>query len=111
MPSAVVALTGASGAQYAVRLVEALSEASWEVDLIVTNAGAINLHLECEMTPEDLSKIKGVTLQDNKNLAARPHQGLLNLMHISFVQQVERLLEKLLRGFQIISQLEALWLP
>ena len=75
MPSAVVALTGASGAQYAVRLVEALSEASWEVDLIVTNAGAINLHLECEMTPEDLSKIKGVTLQDNKNLAARPASG------------------------------------
>ena len=75
MPSAVVALTGASGAQYAVRLVEALSEASWEIDLIVTNAGAINLHLECEMTPEDLSKIKGVTLQDNKNLAARPASG------------------------------------
>ena len=75
MPSAVVALTGASGAQYAVRLVQALSEASWEVDLIVTNAGAINLHLECEMTPEDLSKIKGVTLQDNKNLAARPASG------------------------------------
>ena len=75
MPSAVVALTGASGAQYAVRLVEALSEASWEVDLIVTNAGAINLHLECEMTPEDLSQINGVTLQDNKNLAARPASG------------------------------------
>ena len=35
MPSAVVALTGASGAQYAVRLVEALSDASWDVDLIV----------------------------------------------------------------------------
>ena len=45
MPSAVVALTGASGAQYAVRLVEALSEESWEVDLIVTNAGAINLNV------------------------------------------------------------------
>ena len=75
MPSAVVAMTGASGAQYAVRLVEALSEASWEVDLIVTNAGAINLHLECGITPDDLSKIKGVTLQDNKNLAARPASG------------------------------------
>jgi len=75
MPSAVVALTGASGAQYAVRLVEALSEASWEVDLIVTNAGAINLQLECGITPDVLSKIKGVTLQDNKNLAARPASG------------------------------------
>ena len=65
MPSAVVALTGASGAQYAVRLVEALSDASWEVDLIVTKTGAINLHLECDMTAKDLAEIKGVTLHDN----------------------------------------------
>ena len=34
MKRAVVAVTGASGAQYAVRLVEALSEANWEIDLI-----------------------------------------------------------------------------
>jgi 4-hydroxy-3-polyprenylbenzoate decarboxylase len=75
MPSAVVALTGASGARYAVRLVEALSEASWDVDLIVTNAGSINLKLECGMTPKNLANMKGVTLQDNKNLAARPASG------------------------------------
>tara|TARA_Y100000739_G_C20393318_1_gene366664 strand:+ start:29 stop:601 length:573 start_codon:yes stop_codon:yes gene_type:complete len=75
MPSAVVAMTGASGAQYAVRLVEALSEAAWDVDLIVTKAGAINLHLECDMIPEDLSKIEGVTLHDNHNLAAKPASG------------------------------------
>ena len=75
MPSAVVALTGASGAQYAVRLVEALSDASWEVDLIVTKTGAINLHLECDMTAKDLAEIKGVTLHDNHNLAAKPASG------------------------------------
>jgi 4-hydroxy-3-polyprenylbenzoate decarboxylase len=75
MPSAVVALTGASGAQYAVRLVKALSDADWEVDLIVTNAGAINLELECSMKPQEMATIKGVTLQDNKNLAARPASG------------------------------------
>ena len=75
MPSAVVALTGASGAQYAVRLVEALSEASWDVDLIVTKTGAINLKLECDMTAKDLSKIGGVTLHDNHNLAAKPASG------------------------------------
>ncbi len=75
MPTAVVALTGASGAQYAVRLLEALSEASWEVDLIVTSTGAINLRLECNMEPEDLSKINGVTLHDNNNLAAKPASG------------------------------------
>ena len=75
MQRAVVAVTGASGAQYAVRLVEALSEANWEVDLIVTNAGSINLDLECSMTPEELANRKGITLHDNKNLAARPASG------------------------------------
>ena len=89
MPSAVVAMTGASGAQYAVRLVEALSEAGWDVDLIITKTGAINLDLECDMTPEDLSKNKGVTLHDNHNLAAKPASGsakydayILSLIHI-----------------------------
>ena len=45
MPEAVVAITGASGAQYGVRLLDALLEAGWEVSLIVTNAGKINLNL------------------------------------------------------------------
>tara|TARA_B100000900_G_C20601492_1_gene725860 strand:- start:4643 stop:5215 length:573 start_codon:yes stop_codon:yes gene_type:complete len=75
MPSAVVAVTGASGAQYAVRLVEALSEASWDVDLIVTKTGAINLKLECDMAPKDLLKIDGVTIHENNNLAAKPASG------------------------------------
>ena len=55
MVKAVVAITGASGAQYAVRLVNALLDANWEIDLIVTNAGAINLKLECSITPEELA--------------------------------------------------------
>ena len=46
MPSAVVAITGASGARYGVRLVEQLSLAGWEIDLIVSKAGEINLKLE-----------------------------------------------------------------
>ena len=91
MPSAVVALTGASGAQYAVRLVEALSEASWEVDLTVTKTGAINLHLEYDMTAKDLSKIRGVTLHENHNLAANLLQDLQNMCHTSSAQLVVRL--------------------
>ena len=75
MAKAVIAITGASGAQYAVRLVRALLDANWEIDLIVTNAGAINLKLECSITPEELANIEGVTLHDNKNLAARPASG------------------------------------
>ena len=75
MPEAVVAITGASGAQYGVRLLDALLEAGGEVSLIVTNAGAINLDLECGITPEDLAKRDGVRLDDNRNLAARSASG------------------------------------
>ena len=75
MPSAVVAITGASGASYGVRLVEQLSEAGWDVDLIVSKAGDINLKLECNITSKDLAGISGVTIHNNANLAARPASG------------------------------------
>ena len=75
MPEAVVAITGASGAQYGVRLVDELLNAGWSVSLIVTNAGAINLDLECSRAPEVLGERDGVTLEDNGNLAARSASG------------------------------------
>ena len=75
MPEIVVALTGASGAQYCVRLIEALVEYGWSVRLIVTSTGAINLDLECSMTPSDLASMEGVTLEDNGNLAAKSASG------------------------------------
>ena len=75
MPEAVIAITGASGAQYGVRLVDGLLDAGWSISLIVTSAGAINLDLECGITPEALGKRDGVTLEDNDNLAARAASG------------------------------------
>jgi 4-hydroxy-3-polyprenylbenzoate decarboxylase len=75
MPEAVVAITGASGANYGVRLIEALAEAGWEMRLIVTRDGAINLDLECGITPKALASRPGVTLEDNDNLAARSASG------------------------------------
>ncbi len=75
MPEAVIAITGASGAQYGVRLVDELLDAGWSISLIVTSAGAINLDLECGITPEALGKRDGVTLEDNDNLAARAASG------------------------------------
>lgn len=75
MPEAVVALTGASGAQYCVRLIEALTDHGWAVNLIVTSTGAINLDLECGITPGELAAREGVTLEDNANLAARAASG------------------------------------
>ena len=75
MPEAVVALSGASGARYGVRLVGALLEHDWKVNLIVTGAGAINLDLECGISPEELADREGVTLEENRNLAARSASG------------------------------------
>ena len=75
MPEAVVAITGASGAQYGVRLVDELLDAGWSLSLIVTSAGAINLDLECSIAPEALGERDGVTLEDNGNLAARSASG------------------------------------
>ena len=75
MPEAVIAITGASGAQYGVRLVDGLLDAGWSISLIVTSAGAIILDLECGITPEALGKRDGMTLEDNDNLAARAASG------------------------------------
>jgi 4-hydroxy-3-polyprenylbenzoate decarboxylase len=58
-----------------VRLVDELLNAGWSVSLIVTNAGAINLDLECRIAPEVLGERDGVTLEDNGNLAARSASG------------------------------------
>ncbi|MEC8874528.1 MAG: UbiX family flavin prenyltransferase [Candidatus Thermoplasmatota archaeon] len=75
MPEAVVVISGASGAQYGVRLLDALLDAGWSINLIVSKAGAINLDLECGISPEELSARDGVTLEDNNNLAARSASG------------------------------------
>ncbi|MEE2630223.1 MAG: UbiX family flavin prenyltransferase [Candidatus Thermoplasmatota archaeon] len=78
MPEAVVAITGASGARYGVRLVDALIDHGWEVNLIVTSSGAINLDLECGIGPSELIR-EGVKLEDNENLAARAASGSARL--------------------------------
>ena len=81
MPEAVVAISGASGALYAERLVRALSDAKWEVLLIVTREGGINLDLELGLSAADLAKIPGVSLEDNDNLAARSASGSAKIDH------------------------------
>ncbi|HJM18188.1 MAG TPA: UbiX family flavin prenyltransferase [Candidatus Thalassarchaeaceae archaeon] len=75
MSEAVVCITGASGAQYGVRLIRALADQGWVVRLIVTGAGAINLDLECGISPSDLSSWDGVILEDNGNLAGKSASG------------------------------------
>ncbi|HJM18992.1 MAG TPA: UbiX family flavin prenyltransferase [Candidatus Thalassarchaeaceae archaeon] len=75
MPSAVVAISGASGARYGVRLIESLRDANWDVNLIISREGAINLDLECGITPQELASQQGVILEDNDNLAAKSASG------------------------------------
>lgn len=75
MPSAVVAISGASGARYGVRLTELLTENGWQVNLIVSREGAINLDLECGISPNQLSRRTGALLEDNENLAAKSASG------------------------------------
>ena len=76
MPEAVVAITGASGALYAERLLRALSEAKWDVLLIVTREGAINLDLEMGLSPENLAELPGVSLENNE-------EGLIHISEIA----------------------------
>ena len=75
MPSAVIAITGASGSRYAVRLIQILVDSGWDIFLTVTREGAINLDLECGVTPKQLAEEYGVNLEANQNLAARSASG------------------------------------
>ena len=75
MPSAVIAITGASGSRYAVRLIQILTDSGWDIFLTVTREGAINLDLECGVTPKLLAEEYGVNLEANQNLAARSASG------------------------------------
>ncbi len=75
MPSAVIAISGASGARYGVRLIQALVDSNWSVNLIISREGAINLDLECGITPIELANKYGVILENNDNLAAKSASG------------------------------------
>ncbi|DAC49088.1 MAG TPA: UbiX family flavin prenyltransferase, partial [Candidatus Thalassarchaeaceae archaeon] len=61
--------------RYGVRLLEALRDADWSINLIVSREGAINLDLECGITPQELAAQNGVILEDNENLAAKSASG------------------------------------
>lgn len=53
----IVGITGATGAVYGVRLLEALGELDMESHLVLSDAGALNLWHELRMRRKDLEKI------------------------------------------------------
>ena len=56
----VVAITGATGAVYGVRLLEVLREAGVETHLMVSDAGMLNLHQELDMKRKDVEALADV---------------------------------------------------
>ncbi|MBJ60574.1 MAG: aromatic acid decarboxylase [Euryarchaeota archaeon] len=75
MGNHVVAITGASGAKYGVRLIEILHSIGHDIRLIISREGAINLKLECDIAPEELADKYGCTIENNQNLAAKSASG------------------------------------
>ena len=75
MGEVVVCISGASGAIYGVRLVEALRQANSTVRLIVTDSGRLTLQHECQLTPEALSEATGAILEDAENVGGKSASG------------------------------------
>jgi len=71
----VIAITGASGAAYGVRALQALSgDESIETHLVVTGAGALTAHTELGLKLKDLHALADV-VHDNKDIGASIASG------------------------------------
>ena len=57
----IVAITGATGSIYGIRILEALRAAGgWETHLIVSEAGMLNIHQEYKLARKDIHKLADV---------------------------------------------------
>lgn len=75
MDEIIVAISGASGACYGVALIEALGELGQSMRVIITESGQLTLRHECNLTPDDISNMAGVSLEDNADIAAKSASG------------------------------------
>lgn len=58
----IIAITGATGAIYGVRMLQVLqAQTQWETHLVISSAGLVNLKHELDMTRDDLSALADVT--------------------------------------------------
>jgi polyprenyl P-hydroxybenzoate/phenylacrylic acid decarboxylase-like protein len=58
----IIAITGATGAIYGVRMLQVLqAQSEWESHLVISSAGLVNLKHELDMTRDELSALADVT--------------------------------------------------
>ena len=70
----VVGIAGASGVTYGIRLLECLKETEYEVHLIISEAGNLNIEIETKYTAEDVAQMADYAY-DHQNVAAGPSSG------------------------------------
>ncbi len=69
-----VGIAGASGAIYGIRLLECLKETDYEIHLIISEAGKLNIEIETKYTAEDVARMADY-VYDHKDVAAGPSSG------------------------------------
>ena len=70
----IIAIAGASGVIYGVRILKLLQETEYETHLIISEAGRTNIAIETDYAPDDVAAMADV-VYDNKNVAAALASG------------------------------------
>lgn len=70
----VIAIAGASGVIYGIRILELLRETEYETHLIISEAGRANIAIETDFRPDEVEAMADFTY-DNQNVAAATASG------------------------------------
>lgn len=66
----VIGISGASGVIYGVRILELLKSTDIETHLIISNSGKLNIRIETDYTPEQVTAMASYAYDDNDMAAA-----------------------------------------
>jgi 4-hydroxy-3-polyprenylbenzoate decarboxylase len=94
----VVAITGASGVIYGIRLLEALQKQKIETHLILTAWGARNIEIETDKTAENVRSLATKVYEDD-NLAAAVSSGSFRINGMAVVPCSMKTLASIANGF------------
>lgn len=67
----IVAMTGASGVLYGIRLIQVLAEMEKEVNLVISDSARLVLHEELEITPKSFHRIEDLTEVFDEKILSR----------------------------------------